>query len=130
MKKGKYVLFSGSKIDKLLTQNIRLVFRKALYLYNMNTNVQIATLFTPFLFWDMDIEKLDANTDKDIIIPRALFATSKDSFLVDILKLESIYSKNEIISQLKITKERISNEVCEMISKRYSIETFHRFKLK
>ena len=96
----------------------------------MNTNVQIATLFTPFLFWDMDIEKLDANTDKDIIIPRALFATSKDSFLVDILKLESIYSKNEIISQLKITKERISNEVCEMISKRYSIETFHRFKLK
>ncbi len=130
MKKGKYVLLSGSKVDKLLTQNIRLVFRKALYLYNMNPNVQIATLLTPFLFWDMDIEKLDANTDKDIIIPRALFATSKDSFLDDILKLESIYSKNEIISQLKITKERISNEVCEMISKRYSIETFHRFKLK
>jgi hypothetical protein len=78
----------------------------------------------------MDLAQLDARNDKDIIIPRAMLATSKDSFSADILKLESLYSKSEIILHLKMTKELISNEVCEMISERYSIDTFRRFNLK
>jgi hypothetical protein len=96
----------------------------------MRAKIQISTIFPPYLFWDMDLAQLDSKRDKDIIIPRALLATTDDSFSEDILKLESLYSKSQIISHLKSTKERISNEVCEMISKRYSIDTFRRFNLR
>jgi hypothetical protein len=77
----------------------------------------------------MDYTLLDADKDQDIIIPRALYMTNFSSFNADIAKLETLYSSEQIITVLKATKERISNEVCEMVSKRYSIPVFHRFSL-
>lgn len=76
----------------------------------------------------MDHSKLNLSRDKDIIIPRALFATNEETFTTDIIKLEQFYSKNIILKYFKTTKERISNEVCAMVAKRYNVPTFARFK--
>ncbi len=76
----------------------------------------------------MDPSKLNLIRDKDIIIPRALFATNEETFETDIIKLEQFYSKNTILKYLKNTKERISNEVCAMVAKRYNVPIFARFK--
>lgn len=76
----------------------------------------------------MDPSKLHLSRDADIIIPRALFATNEETFSTDISILEQYYSKNTILKYLKTTKERISNEVCEMVAKRYNVPTFARFK--
>ena len=94
----------------------------------MKQSVNIATIFPKHLFWDMDHSKLNLSKDKDIIIPRALFATNQETFETDIQKLEELYSKTIILKYLKTTKERISNEVCEMVAKRYNVPTFARFK--
>lgn len=94
----------------------------------MKQSVNIATIFPKHLFWDMDYSKLNLSKDKDIIIPRALFATTPQTFTADIVKLEQFYSKNIILKYLKTTKERISNEVCAMVAKRYNVPTFARFK--
>ncbi len=77
----------------------------------------------------MDHSKLDLFRDKDIIIPRALFATTPETFSTDISILEQFYSKNIILKYLKTTKERISNEVCAMVAKRYNVKPFLRFSL-
>jgi len=66
----------------------------------------------------MDRSKLDLKKDRDII-PGALYATTPESFSSDILKLESIYTNNHIVMELKSTKEHISNEVCLNDSNRY-----------
>jgi uncharacterized protein YllA (UPF0747 family) len=95
----------------------------------MKEKVNIATIFPKHLFWDMDHSKLNLSRDKDIIIPRALFATTAETFITDIEKLEQFYSKSDILNHLKNTKERISNKVCELVAKRYDVETFTRFKL-
>ena len=76
----------------------------------------------------MDYTKLDLLADKDIIIPRALYATTPATFDVDIATLEKLYSKTQILKYLKITKERISNEVCALVAKRYDKPVFARFK--
>jgi len=95
----------------------------------MNLDINIATIFPKHLFWDMDYSKLNLKTDLDIIIPRAMYATTKDTFDQDIEKLEQFYTKEQIIEHLKNTKELISNQVCVLVSKRYNVEQFYRFKL-
>ena len=97
---------------------------------SMNAAISIPSIFPKYLFWDMDYESLDFQQDQDIIIPRALYFTNKKTFDSDIQKLESIYTVSQIIIQLKNTKELISNEVCELVSLRYSIPTFQRFSKK
>lgn len=77
----------------------------------------------------MDYSKLSYKEDKDIIIPRALFATTKDTFTKDIVKLENIYSKKIILNTLRNTKERISNDVCLMVAKRYKAPIFYRYEI-
>jgi hypothetical protein len=88
---------------------------------------KIASLFPEYLFWDVKIENLDLKRDRDFIIPRALYMTSRNSFDTDIRKLETLYSSTQIIKHLKSTKEKISNEVCELVAKRYSVPVFHRY---
>jgi len=88
---------------------------------------KISILFPKYLFWDMNYFDLDLVLDQDIIIPRALYMTNKSSFKNDIEKLEKIYTPAQIISNLKTTKELISNEVCELVALRYSIPLFQRF---
>lgn len=96
---------------------------------SMRHTINIADIFPKYLFWDMDHSKLDMKKDEDIIIPRALYATNKDSFKEDIEKLERLYDKRNIVKQLKSTKELISNEVCRLVAERYNIDSFSRFFL-
>lgn len=95
----------------------------------MKQKVDISKIFPKHLFWDVEYEKLDLKKDKDLIIPRALYATTRKSFDKDISKLEKFYSKPQIVKELKHTKERISNEVCRMVADRYHIDSFARFEV-
>lgn len=95
----------------------------------MKQSVNIATIFSKHLFWDMDHSKLHLEQDMDIIIPRAMYATVPDTFEADIEKLELYYSKEDILYHLQNTKERISNKVCELVAIRYGVKKFARFKL-
>ena len=79
------------------------------------------------MFWDVKLEQLDADKDQGLIIPRALYMTNEQSFDDDIARLETIYSSDEIVKNLKSTRERISNRVCEMVALRYHIPPFHRY---
>jgi hypothetical protein len=88
---------------------------------------EISNIFPKHLFWDMNYYDLDLELDQDVIIPRALYMTNKSSFTNDIEKLEKIYTPAQIITNLKTTKELISNEVCELVALRYSIPLFQRF---
>lgn len=94
----------------------------------MKEQIDIVTIFPKHLFWDMDHSKLNLTKDKDIIIPRAMYATTEETFEEDIQKLEQFYSKTDIVKHLKSTKELISNKVCELVSKRYNVPIFVRFK--
>lgn len=95
----------------------------------MNKSVNIATIFPKHLFWDMDYSKLNLSKDKSIIIPRALFATTRETFETDIQKLEELYSTKDIVKYLKLTTENISNKVCISVAKRYNVIPFIRFSL-
>ncbi|MGF7232753.1 MAG: DUF6922 domain-containing protein [Arachidicoccus sp.] len=96
----------------------------------MKHKIKISSIFPKHLFWDVRLEELDSRRDMELIIPRALFMSDKKSFEKDIARLEDIYQPEQIIENLQHTKERISNEVCELISKRYNLPSFHRFSLK
>lgn len=95
----------------------------------MKATDNISKIFPKHLFWDMDYSKLSYKEDKDIIIPRALYATTKDTFIKDITTLEKIYTKKDILKVLHTTKERISNEVCQLVSKRYKVAPFYRYAI-
>lgn len=88
----------------------------------------ISDILPKHLAWDMDTDTLDLKRDRDIIIPRALVATTPATFLHDISNLEQVYTKNQIVKELKSTKERISNKVCVLVSERYHVPVFARFK--
>ncbi|EZH74606.1 hypothetical protein ATO12_12635 [Aquimarina atlantica] len=87
----------------------------------------ITKIFPKHLFWDIDYSKLSIKRDKDIIIPRALYTTTKDTFANDIAVLERLYSKQKILSCLKNTKEHVSNKTCVMVAKRYNVTSFYRY---
>ncbi len=77
----------------------------------------------------MDYSKLNLSKDKSIIIPRALFATTPETFETDIQKLEELYSTKDIVKYLKLTTENISNKVSISVAKRYNVKPFLRFSL-
>ncbi len=93
----------------------------------MKKALSILSEFPKHLFWDMDCRALDIQRDCDIIIPRALIASTRDTFLDDIVKLESLYTREPIVTQLKMTKERVSNTICTLVAERYHIANFARF---
>lgn len=70
----------------------------------MANNINIEFVFPKYLFWDMDMKLLDWQQDEDVIIPRALYMTNKQTFETDIKKLETIYTPTQIAAQLKKTK--------------------------
>ena len=94
----------------------------------MKKQQHISDILPKHLAWDMDIDALDLKKDRDIIIPRALLATTPATFLADISNLELVYTRSQILKELKSTKERISNKVCSMVSERYNVPSFARFK--
>ena len=87
----------------------------------------IAAIFPKELFWDVNVSRLDIQEDKDLIIPRALYATTENTFSEDISRLERLYKRSEIVEELKSTKERISNKVCTMVAQRYHVKHFSRY---
>lgn len=93
----------------------------------MANNINIEFVFPKYLFWDMDMKLLDWQQDVDVIIPRALYMTNKQTFETDIKKLETIYTPSQIAAQLKKTKELVSNEICDLVAQRYMITPFYRF---
>lgn len=95
----------------------------------MRKQINIAKKFPKHLFWDMDANRLSVKDDKAIIIPRALFATTQSTFENDILRLEEIYSKKDIINVLRNTKELISNEICVLVARRYNAKPFLRYSI-
>jgi len=94
---------------------------------NNAENILVSEIFPEYLFWEYKIELLDFTANIDLIIPRALYFTTMESFETDIKKLEQIYSKNEILNCIQNTKEMISNEVCEFVAKRYNSPVQYRF---
>jgi hypothetical protein len=99
-----------------------------MYICTMKRQTDIVSIFPKHLFWDMDYSKLHLKNDKDIIIPRAMYATTSDTFEQDIQRLENLYTPSEIVKYIKNTKELISNEVCTLVAKRYNVPVFARFK--
>jgi hypothetical protein len=93
----------------------------------MNSVDNIAAIFPKELFWDVNVSRLDIQQDKDLIIPRALYATTENTFSEDISSLERFYKRSEIVEELKSTKERISNKVCTMVAQRYHVKHFSRY---
>jgi len=93
----------------------------------MKSEDNIANIFPKDLFWDVNPSKLDRQEDKDLIIPRVLYATTESTFPKDISRLERLYDRAEIVEELKATKERISNKVCTMVAQRYHIKQFSRY---
>jgi len=96
------------------------------YLYRMEPEIHIDQLFPKHLFWDVDMSHLDVDKDRDLIIPRALIATTPATFTTDIARLEVLYSKALIARELKTTKEKVSNQVCSLVAHRYHIKQFFR----
>lgn len=90
----------------------------------------ISSIFPKHLFWDVKLDQLDARRDMDLIISRALLMTSDETFEADIKRLESLYRNDEIVSNLRNTKEKVSNHVCELVANRYHVPIFHRFSLR
>jgi hypothetical protein len=93
----------------------------------LKQRTNISEIFPKQAFWDMDSSRLSLKRDKAIIIPRVLMTTNEASFSKDITLIETVYNTNEIYDVLKETKERISNTVCKLVSKRYSKPTFLRY---
>ncbi|WP_316799641.1 DUF6922 domain-containing protein [Pedobacter frigidisoli] len=93
----------------------------------MRPAVNISEFLPEHLFWDVNVSTLDVVEDKDFIIPRALFATTEDTFDEDITLLEQLYNRSEIVSELRTTKERISNSVCTLVARRYHVKHFSRY---
>jgi len=94
----------------------------------MSEKVSISALFPKHLFWDFNYSQLSIEEDMDVIVPRALYNTTEESFNDDISKLETLYSKDHILNELKSTTELISNEVCRLVAQRYNVRIFYRFK--
>lgn len=88
----------------------------------------ISHILPNYLFWDVDPKNLDIQDDRDFIIPRALMATTPETFAADIQPLEKLYSKAQIVVELRRTKERISNEVCKLVARRYHVKQFLRYQ--
>ncbi|MDB5024521.1 MAG: Bromodomain containing protein [Mucilaginibacter sp.] len=93
----------------------------------LTKDVHINQLFPKHLFWDVDMSCLDIDKDRDLIIPRALIATTPSTFTNDIEKLEIIYPKAVIARELKTTKEKVSNQICRLVARRYHVNQFARF---
>jgi len=97
------------------------------YLCIMIRDKHIAQIFPKHLFWEVDMSALDIDQDFDLIIPRALTATTAPTFATDIAKLESLYSKAAIARALSVTKESESEQVCRGVARGYHVKQFSRF---
>jgi len=94
---------------------------------NITNSISVSDIFPEYLFWEHKIELLDFANHIDLIIPRALYFTTKETFESNISRLEKIYPPKDILKCIQNTKEMISNEVCELVAKRYNVPVKFRF---
>ena len=69
-------------------------------------------------FWDIDLYWIHWDWDKNLIIPRMLVIKLEESIEV----LEKFYKKEDILKELKETRENIPAETYKFISERYKID--------
>jgi hypothetical protein len=104
-----------------LSEEEKTVYTDCISLLNQNIGSTVAS------FGGFSISALEK--DKAIIIPRAMYSTTPDTFEQDIKRLEQLYTPKVIVKYLKNTKENISNKVCVSVAKRYKVEPFLRYSL-
>ncbi len=90
-------------------------------------SANIAEILPRESFWDIKFDQLNADRDRSLIVPRALYFTTPQTFDRDIEQLEKIYNKTEILKELKSTKEPLSNQLLALVASRYHVPVFHRF---
>jgi hypothetical protein len=94
---------------------------------SVKKNVNIAEILPRESFWDIRFDQLHADRDRALIVPRALYFTTPQTFDRDIERLEKIYNKTEILKELKSTKELLSNKLLALVASRYHVPVFSRF---
>ncbi len=94
---------------------------------SVKKNVKIEDILPKESFWDIRFDQLNADRDRAFIVPRALYFTTPQTFDRDIERLEKIYNKNEILKELKSTKEPLSNKLLALVASRYHVPVFTRF---
>ncbi|WP_394799684.1 DUF6922 domain-containing protein [Flavobacterium amniphilum] len=93
----------------------------------MKKTVNILEKIPNYVFWDLDMNKLNIQEDYDVIISRILMFSDLSNITENLLFLENIYTK-EIIKKVAISStERISDEICSVTSKRYNISIKSKF---
>jgi hypothetical protein len=85
-----------------------------------SVNYNLSDLFSRAIFWDVNIEKLSPNKDKDLIIQRVL--SRHMNRLENLENLEKLYSKSVIKSFAKNSSEINGNENIEFIASRYGLQ--------
>ncbi len=83
---------------------------------------KLSKLFPAVMFWDVDMDMLSLNRDKDFIIPRVLGRFMDDDEYLD--NLEAIYPIDEIKSFAINSNEIFGNEIIEHLAKRYHLNPF------
>lgn len=81
---------------------------------------RLSDLFPSVLFWDVDINDLSPDMDKDFIIQRVL--SRHMNKLENLENLERIYSKKVIKSFAKKSSEIFGNENIEFLANYYGLK--------
>ncbi|GAB1858226.1 hypothetical protein MHTCC0001_30630 [Flavobacteriaceae bacterium MHTCC 0001] len=83
---------------------------------------RLSQLFPAVMFWDVNMDKLSLEYDKDFIIQRVLGRFMDNDNYLDIL--ESIYALDEIKSFALSSDEIFGNEIIEHLANRYHLNPF------
>jgi len=79
----------------------------------------LSDLYSRAIFWDVKMEDLSINRDKDFIIQRVLARNMNK--IENLENLEKLYSKNIIKSYAKNSSEIFGNENIEFVASRYGL---------
>jgi hypothetical protein len=79
----------------------------------------LSDLYSRVIFWDVKMEDLSINRDKDFIIQRVL--SRHMNKIENLENLEKLYSKNSIKSYAKNSSEIFGNENIEFVASRYRL---------
>ena len=89
---------------------------------NRLVSKKLSHLFPAVMFWDVDMDMLSLNRDKDFIIPRVLGRFMDNDKYLD--NLEAIYPIDEIKNFAINSNEIFGNEIIERLAKRYHLNPF------
>ncbi|WP_373283991.1 DUF6922 domain-containing protein [Psychroflexus planctonicus] len=93
----------------------------------MNLTKNILRNIPNYYFWDLDVSKLDIQKDCHVIISRILMFSDYSNYNKNILFLEDLYCKETIQRVLSNTFERIPDDICQLLAKRYHIRVKSKF---